>query len=657
MAAHRAYSRFTVEKADEERRIIEGFATTPKTDRVGDIVEPDGADFVTPLPLLWQHDSLAPIGEVLSATKTARGIRFRARIAAPEPDDPPGLRNRLQEAWASVRKGLTRGVSIGFSAIEYAMMDNGGIHFLKWNWHELSVVTIPANVEATITNIKACARCDAGKLISIGARQPRAAALPFTKAETAADPRKGGIMSIAEKLAALETERSELDEIAKELGVRIADDAANDNDLEEFDRVASKLSELDEAIKRLKSVANLLSGGAAPARRVDGSSSKAASASRGFDAEPRQTRVETSRVKEPKGIAMARAAICTIGAYYENTSPLAIAEKYYRDRDPRVIAYLKAPQPAANTGVAAYAGDFATAQDVRDDFLEFLRGMTLLGKFGRDGVPSLRRMPLNTKINRALTGFIGFEVNEGAATPVSGMTGDQITLSPREFAGGAVVTKRQLRYANISLEEQVRNDIAAGIAQIEDDRFINPAVVGSITNGAPSSASSGDAADNVVADIQTGVDPIENLRMPSDQIVIITRPNIARAAGSIRGDLSDQRVFEGVTMRGGNLEGYPVITSHNVPEGLVVFVHAPSVLYGDDGVIMVEASDTASVLMDTAPAANSATATGGSLTPMFQTRSVYIQGVHEANWALGRAGAVQVLTGVTWNGTSGGSSV
>ena len=45
-------------------------------------------------------------------------------------------------------------MSIGFSAIEHAFIDNGGIHFTQWDWYELSVVTVPANVDASIQTIK-----------------------------------------------------------------------------------------------------------------------------------------------------------------------------------------------------------------------------------------------------------------------------------------------------------------------------------------------------------------------------------------------------------------------------------------------------------------------------------------------------------------------
>jgi Escherichia/Staphylococcus phage prohead protease len=54
METHRAYSLLT-EKAvtqDADWVYIEGIASTPAVDRVGDVVEPLGAKFSTPMPLI-----------------------------------------------------------------------------------------------------------------------------------------------------------------------------------------------------------------------------------------------------------------------------------------------------------------------------------------------------------------------------------------------------------------------------------------------------------------------------------------------------------------------------------------------------------------------------------------------------------------------------
>jgi phage head maturation protease len=68
--------------------------------------------------------------------------------------EPGTLKDRLDEAWQSVKMKLVRGVSIGFRSIEYAFMDDGGIRFVESEVLELSLVTIPANADATIQSIK-----------------------------------------------------------------------------------------------------------------------------------------------------------------------------------------------------------------------------------------------------------------------------------------------------------------------------------------------------------------------------------------------------------------------------------------------------------------------------------------------------------------------
>ena len=130
---NRAYSLLTVKAVDEEERIIEGVATTPSTDRAGDIVEPEGAKFNLPMPLLWQHDSRQPIGHVVSAKVSKNGITIRAKLA--KMNEPGRLKDRLDEAWQSIKTGLVRGLSIGFKEIEAARIaDTYSYRYLKWMW-------------------------------------------------------------------------------------------------------------------------------------------------------------------------------------------------------------------------------------------------------------------------------------------------------------------------------------------------------------------------------------------------------------------------------------------------------------------------------------------------------------------------------------------
>jgi len=150
---HRAYSLFEIKRADPEQRVIEGLATSPEPDRMGDVVEPDGAEFKLPVPLLLHHDSRQPIGHIVDAKVSANGIAIKAMMARIE--EPGTLKDRLDEAWQSIKIGLIRGLSIGFRAIERSYMEEtNGIRFLRWELLEISAVTIPANAEASITTVR-----------------------------------------------------------------------------------------------------------------------------------------------------------------------------------------------------------------------------------------------------------------------------------------------------------------------------------------------------------------------------------------------------------------------------------------------------------------------------------------------------------------------
>lgn len=149
---NRAYSTLTVKSVDEEAREIRGIASTPSTDRMGDIVEPMGAKFQPIVPLLWQHDHSKPIGTAELSAPNEAGIGFVARLAKIADAGP--LKELIDMAWQAIKAELVRGVSIGFRPIDQEYMKTGGIRFREYEIFELSAVTIPANMDATIQTIR-----------------------------------------------------------------------------------------------------------------------------------------------------------------------------------------------------------------------------------------------------------------------------------------------------------------------------------------------------------------------------------------------------------------------------------------------------------------------------------------------------------------------
>jgi HK97 family phage prohead protease len=139
---------FFIEKANPDLREITGVATTPAVDLAGDVVNPMGAKYSLPLPLLWQHSHSSPAGRVTAARVTKAGIHFTAKLAAVA--EAGTLKEKLDEYWQSVKAGLVTSVSIGFMPKKATPMQGGGYLFDEWIWNELSLCTVPCNPEAVI---------------------------------------------------------------------------------------------------------------------------------------------------------------------------------------------------------------------------------------------------------------------------------------------------------------------------------------------------------------------------------------------------------------------------------------------------------------------------------------------------------------------------
>src|SRR5678815_3422817 len=200
MLSNRAYSLLSVKKIDAAQRIIEGFASTPMPDRGGDVMEPKGAEFVLPMPLLWFHDVHDPIGEVFSADVRAEGIYIKARIS--RVTEPSRLKTLVDEAWSAFTAVpmLVRGLSIGWGPLESEPIKGTKFRRIsRWIWGELSAVTVPMNVQCTISAVKAA---DVGA--SVASDRP---AVRPPAGVTALTTTKKAPMTIAEHAAALQQKR------------------------------------------------------------------------------------------------------------------------------------------------------------------------------------------------------------------------------------------------------------------------------------------------------------------------------------------------------------------------------------------------------------------------------------------------------------------
>lgn len=158
----KAYSLIEVKEfQDGEQRTLKGIATSPRVDRVGDIVEPEGVRVADEIPLFLHHDSKLVVGRAKFGKATKAGIPFEASI--PNVVEEGALKTRVDEAWQSVKYRLITAVSIGFRSIggKVEQLKGGGLRFLETEVMELSLVPIPAQPDAVISQFKSMSDSDA----------------------------------------------------------------------------------------------------------------------------------------------------------------------------------------------------------------------------------------------------------------------------------------------------------------------------------------------------------------------------------------------------------------------------------------------------------------------------------------------------------------
>ncbi|MNO31423.1 Phage capsid family protein [compost metagenome] len=657
---NRAYSVLEVKALDDSQRVITGVATTPAPDRVGDIVEPLGVEFKNPLPLLWQHEHDKPVGTVQFDKPTAKGITFTARLA--DVQDEGKLKDRIDEAWQSLKAGLVRGVSIGFRPIEYSWMDDGGIRFIQSEVFELSLVTIPANADATINTIKSLDRKQLAalgrKAVPVVRAAPAGASATRTKSIKSPKPEEGNDMkTIAEQIADFEatraTKAADMEAMITKSGEQGTTFDAEES--EAFDTLEAEVAAIDKHISRLKGVQKSQAATAKPVAEEPG-----AQRIKTLDFKEVQVRAKNTQKLEP-GIAFARAAKCLALGHLEHRDAIVIAKSLYDGQDSIIAAtqrlVTKAAVAPATTSDATWAGPLVGDEtNVFADFVEYLRPQTILGRFGTNGVPSLRRVPFRTPLIGQTSGGDGYWVGEGQAKPLTKFDFSRTTLEPLKVANIAVATMEVIRDSSPAADGIIRDQLAAALRERLDIDFIDPdkaAVAGvspaSILNGVAGIPSSGSDADAVRADLKALFSAfIAANNAPTSGVFVMTATQ-ALAVGLMQNALG-QPEFPTVTMNGGTLMGLPVIVSEYVPTdssgSLVALVNASDIYLGDEGGIDLSMSTEASLQMDNAP--DNPTTASTVLVSLWQRNLVGFRAERTINWARRRASAVAYLTGVNW---------
>ncbi len=379
----------------------------------------------------------------------------------------------------------------------------------------------------------------------------------------------------------------------------------------------------------------------------------------------------------PKGIMFARAAMCmglSRGNVFEARE---MARQAYGDNAVPIIRTLEAfgremgkgrrdlIERTAVTGGAAAGShylDDMVPYNVMQDFIEFLRPGSIIGKFGGPNpeggpnYPTLRRVGFNERVSGMSTGFVAGWKGEGLPALPSAAVTFNTQLLYNNLSALAILTKEAIRFSNPSAEARVRDDLAGAVNGKMDTDFIDPAKAAngttspaSITNGIVATAPTGTDAAHLVSDLATLLKLFTVAKLGTAGLVLIMSESQALEISMMTTTLG-MTYFPNITAKGGNLRGIPVITSEYL-QGVgspalnsIVAVKAGEVYIADDGVVTVDASDQASLEMVDSSSQNAVTGTGASLVSLWQTGAVGLLANREVTWKLRRSTAVQYIS-------------
>lgn len=658
--SNRAYSLLEVKRFDDKERTFEGLASTPSIDRVGDVVNPLGAEFSLPMPLLLDHDSTKQVGHVEFAKPNKNGIPFKARIA--QIDEPGSIKDMVDGAWQLVKARLRSFVSIGFKAIDFEIMPDGGINFKKWAWLELSLVSVPAQAEAVIFDGKsiqeqflAFKSLDTAQRAATGQTlngdepaPPGASGKP--KTPKAQEGKMTTKTNLAEQITALEAKRAASVARMEAIMQKTADDGetADAAAQEELDGIETLIETVDKDLARFRKLEKFKALSAKPVIEVKDEQS-------GIDVRGPGSVVVKAEPKLGPGIGFARVVKCIAlgGKMYRD--PAEIAKELYGENSV-VVGHFKASVLAGSTVSGNWAANLVGAETgLVADFVEYLRPKTIIGMFGTNGIPSLRNVPFYTPLVTQTSAGAGYWVGEGKAKPLTSFGFSRTTLTPLKVANICVLTEESIKHSSPKSDTLVRDELVNALVERLDTDFIDPnktASAGvspaSITNGAPSIASTGVDGDAVRLDIRSLFDVFDTADNPAEDAVLIMSSRNARGASGLRNDLG-QSEFGTMTPRGGTIDGVPVIVSRRA-DNRIILVNASDIYLGDEGGVSVDMSREASLEMSDAPSHNSTTPTAAQLVSMFQTNSVAIRAERTINWARRRTNSVVYLTSAQWGG-------
>jgi len=222
-----------------------------------------------------------------------------------------------------------------------------------------------------------------------------------------------------------------------------------------------------------------------------------------------------------------------------------------------------------------------------------------------------------------------------------------VTIPWAKASGIVVITRELAQFSSSSAELLIRNDLVRAFSKFFDEQLVDPTVAAGPANPG--------ALTNGVTPIPYGSDAFATAIGQMSAAGIVMRAPLwllhTRSVAPLM-DLSPGHRIEMATA--GTIDGirfatspYLPVTSGTPDTTIAVFVEQSEILVADDGPLILDASERASLQLDSAPATPPT-----PVHSLWQENMVGIRGDAYHFWMPARDGAVQVVEGVPLAGAA-----
>jgi HK97 family phage major capsid protein len=343
-----------------------------------------------------------------------------------------------------------------------------------------------------------------------------------------------------------------------------------------------------------------------------------------------------AKAPKAKGTDFARIVRCLAMAKGNTREAAHIAETMFGTDDSGIAKAM-----GAATGSA---GGFIVPESYSSEMIELLRNRAIVRQAGAVSMPLINGNLSVPKLTAGTTAsYIGENQNMTTGQPTLG----QIRMTARTLAALVPISNQLIRYSSPQADGVVRDDLVSGMAVTEDAAFLRDQGLGAAPKGlrywANTNnvfATAGTSAANIETDFKGAINKLESNNVRMIRPVWFLSPRTKNALWVLR-DTNGNLVFPEI--RDGNLWGYPVYVSNNIPTNLgggteseIYLVDMADAVIAEDQSIVIDVSDTAAYY------------DGSAVVAAFSQDQTVVRAIMRHDFALRHDYSCAVVTGVAY---------